>query len=75
MHISQLKQKCLIKTNTITFDTLLPMWNNCIYAINIKILCSCGNKIVKSIFDFSDVLEAFFTQKMVKMLKKVVVGR
>ena len=75
MHISQLKQKFLIKISTVTFDMLFPMQNNCIYAINVKSLCSCGNKIAEGIFDVTDVLEAFLMQKVVKMLKKVVVGR
>ena len=75
MHISQLKQKILIKISTVTFDTLLPMQNQCIYAINVKILHSCGDKITKGIFDVTDVLKAFLVQKVVKMLKKVVGDR
>ena len=61
MHISQVKQKFLIKISTITFDTLLPTQNKCIYAIDIKILHFCGDKITKGIFDVADVVEAFFT--------------
>ena len=75
MHISQLKEKSLIQISIVTFDTLLPMQNKCIYIINIKILHSCGNKIAKSIFDVADVFETFLTPKVVKMLKKVVVSR
>ena len=75
MHISQLKQKFLIKISIVTFDTLLPTQNKCIYVISIKILRSCDDKIAKSIFDVTDVLEAFFMQKVVEMLKKVVIGK
>ena len=75
MHISHLKQKFLIKISTVTFDTLLQMQNKCIYAINIKILHSCGDKIAEGIFDVADALQAFLMQKVVEMLKKVVISR
>ena len=75
MHISQLKQKFLIKINTVTFDALFLMQNKCIYAIIVKILRSWGDNIGEGIFDVADVLQAFLMQKVVEMLKKVVIGR
>ena len=32
-------------------------------------------EIIEGIFDVADVLETFLTQKVVKMLKKVVISR
>ena len=75
MHISQLKQKFLNKISTVTFDTLFPMQNKCIYAIIVKILRPWGDNIAEGIFDVADVLQAFLMQKVVEMLKKVVIGR
>ena len=64
----------LIKIETITIDTFLPVRNKFVYSYSIKI-CALGfDELLKSIFCLLLVVEAFSQKKVVKMLEEVVVG-
>ena len=64
----------LIKTETITINTFLPMKNKFVYFCSIKIHASGFSELLESIFCLLLVVEALFLQKVVEMLEEVVVG-
>ena len=62
----------LIKIGTITINTFFPTRNKFVYFCSIKI-CALGlNKLLESVFCILLIVEAFFLQKVVKKLEKVV---
>ena len=50
------------------------MRNKFVYSYSVKICASGFNKLLETIFCILLVVEAFFLQKVVKMLEEVVVG-
>ena len=64
----------LIKIGSITINTFLPMRNKFVYFCSINMPASGFDKVLESIFCLLLVVEAFSLQKVVRMLKAVVVG-
>ena len=64
----------LIKIRTISINTFLPTKNKFAYSCSIKIHALGFNELLESIFFILLMVEAFSLQKVVKMLKEVVVG-
>ena len=64
----------LITIGTVMINTILPMRNKLIYSCGVKICASGFNKFFESILCLLLVMEAFSLQKVVEIIKEVVVG-
>ena len=64
----------LMKIETITINMLLSMRNKFLYSCSIKIHTLGFSRLLESIFCLLMVMEVFSLQKVVEMLKEVVVG-
>ena len=64
----------LIKIGIITINTFLPTRNTFVYSFGIKIHASVFNELLESIFFLLLVVEAFFLQEVIEMLKEVVIS-
>ena len=64
----------LIKIGTITDNTFLPIINKFAYTCSVKIPSLGFDEFLESIFFSYWFVEAFSLQKVVEMLKKVVVS-
>ena len=58
----------LLKVGIITINIFLSMRNKLVYSCSIKIWASGFDKLLESIFCLLLVVEAFFMQKVVRML-------
>ena len=64
----------LVKIGIITINTFLPTRNKFVYLYGIKICASGFNELLESTFCHLLFLKTFSLQKVVKMLKEMVVG-